>query len=118
MSASKTARVMSASKTVVYYNTEASGDLVLFLFRKEHILFDEVHEMKLEHGLTYENSHKFPVKNFQAKLPEVFAFVALMLEDGIVPEGHNGPFKPERGATHFGSLPNDAEAVAAKRRRY
>ena len=72
--------------------------------------------MKLEQALIFEKNHKFKVKYFQTKLPDVFEFVAVLLEDGFVPEGHNGPFKPERGATHFWTRPYDAEAGAAAKR--
>ena len=107
---------MSATKTVVYYNIDASGDLV-FLLPNEHISFEESRKMNLQHGSCFEKNHKFTVRNFQANLPRVFAFVALLLEHGFVPEGHSCPFKPERGATHFWSRSNDAEAASAKRPR-
>ena len=88
----------------------------MFLLPKEHITLEEAREMKLEQALIFEKNHKFKVKYFQTKLPDVFEFVAVLLEDGFVPEGHNGPFKPERGATHFWSRPYNAEAVAAAKR--
>ena len=112
---------MSASKTVVYYNIQASDELV-FLSPKEHFTYQEASAMKLCTALTFEKNHKFIinfiVSDFQTKLPDVFAFVAVLLEHGFVPEGHNGPFKPERGATHFWSRPYDPEAVAAKSARF
>ena len=107
---------MSANKTVVYYNIDASGDLV-FILPNEHISFEEARNMNLEQGYCLEKNHKFTVSNFQDNLPKVFKFVALLLQHGFVPEGHSGPFKPERGATHFWSRSNDAEAASAKRPR-
>ena len=106
---------MSAKKTVVYYNIEASGDLV-FILPKEHISHAEASEMKLELAFSFEDNHTLTIKKFEEKLPKVFAFVALLLEHGFVPEGHSGPFKPERGATHFWSRSNDAEAGAKRAR--
>ena len=92
---------MSASKTVVYYNIESSGDFV-FLLPKEHISSQEISMLSLERGLrgyAFEKNYRFTVRNFHVNVDEVFAFVARLLEHGFVPEGHSGP---ERGATHFG----------------
>ena len=106
---------MSANKTVVYYNIEASGDLV-FILPQKHISVGEARMMNLALSSGFQKNHTFTIKNFEANAPEVFAFVALLLEHGFVPEGHSGPFKPERGATHFWSRSNDVEAGAKRAR--
>ena len=101
--------------TVVYYNILGSGELVFFL-PKKHITSHEASWLNLQHGYTFEKDYRFSVRDFQSNLPDVVAFVARLLDRGFVPEGHNGPFKPERGATHFWTRPYDAEAGAAAKR--